>query len=129
MLVKAGARQIMTQYADDGSPSGVAFTLAVAGGTRGFTLPVEIDRVWKVLKSDRGIQPRHKSPEQAQRVGWRIVKDWLEAQLAIVATEMVTFDQVMLPYMRTSSGQSVYDTYLEGGFPALSAPASSIEED
>jgi hypothetical protein len=65
--------------------------------------------------------PRYRTPEHAERVAWRIVKDWLEAQLAIVATEMVTFDQVMLAYVRTSDGTTLYDLYRGGGLPALGA--------
>lgn len=52
----------------------------------------------------------------------RIAKDWLEAQLAILATEMVTFDQVMLPYMRALDGRTMWELYLDEQLPAL-APA------
>ena len=57
------------------------------------------------------IEAKLKTLEQAQRVAWRIVKDWLEAQLAIIETEMVTLDQVMLPYMQGDNGQTVYELY------------------
>jgi hypothetical protein len=80
---------------------------------------VKVDAVCQVLQKDRKIPPRLRTPEQGQRVAWRIMKDWLEAQLAIVATEMVSFDQVMLPYMRTNDGRSVYEHYLDSGLPAL----------
>jgi len=36
--------------------------------------------------------------DQSRRVGWRIIRQWLEAQLAIVETQMVTIEQVFLPY-------------------------------
>ena len=55
--------------------------------------------------------PRYSTPEHAERVAWRIVKDWLEAQLAIIRTEMVTLDQVMLPYMVGDEGHTVYELY------------------
>ncbi len=32
-------------------------------------------------------------------VAWRIVKDWLEAQLALLQSRQVKLEQVMLPYM------------------------------
>lgn len=38
-----------------------------------------------------------------------------------MATEMVTFDQVMLPYMRTLDGRSMWDLYLDNQLPALTA--------
>lgn len=120
VLVEAGARQIMTTYDHVGTPTGVMFSIDTANGLRAFTLPVHTHRVLEVMKRDRTVQPRFKTPEQAERIGWRIIKDWLEAQLAIIKTEMVTFEQVMLPYMRTSDGQSMYELYVAGTLPALS---------
>jgi len=120
LLVKAGARQIMTEYSDEGSPTGISFTLKVPEGTRAFTLPVSTDRVLKVLERDGRMPGRaYPNQEQAERVGWRIVKDWLEAQLAILQTEMVTFDQIMLPYMRGNDGRTIYELYLADQLPAL----------
>ena len=122
ILVEGGARQIMTEYDPVGTPTGVTFAIETADGTRIFTLPVQVERVFAVMKRDRQTPNRFKTPEQAERVGWRIVKDWLEAQLAIIKTEMVTFDEVMLPYMRSSlNGKTMYQLYLEGNLaqPAL----------
>lgn len=119
MLVKAGARQIMSDYGPDGCAIGVTFSIVTATGMRAFQLPVQTDRVLKVMKQDRATPQRLKTIEQAERVGWRIVKDWLEAQLAIVKTEMVTFDEVMLPYMRTDDGRTIYELYLDDQLPAL----------
>lgn len=119
LLVEAGARQIMTEYDADGRAVGVAFSAITDSGPRSFLLPVDIDRVLLVLKRQK-VQSRFQTPEHAERVGWRIVKDWLEAQLAIIKTEMVSLDQVMLPYLRTEDGRTVYDLYLEHEIAALS---------
>jgi hypothetical protein len=119
LLIKAGARQIMSEFAEGGTPVGVMFALQTMDGLRAFKLPVHTDRVMKVMRQDRGTPPRFKNPEQAERVAWRILKDWLEAQLAIVQTEMVSFDEVMLPYMRAVDGRTMYEMYLEGQLPAL----------
>jgi len=121
LLVKAGARQIMSDYAEGGVPTGVMFALHTMDGVRAFKLPVHTDRVMKVMRQDRATPPRYKNPEQAERVAWRILKDWLEAQLAIVQTEMVSFDEVMLPYMRAVDGRTMYEMYLEGQLPALAS--------
>lgn len=118
LLAKAGAHQVATTYSD-GQPSGVAFSLMTPAGLRAFVLPVDVSKVAGVLSKDRDVARRLKTPEQAQRVAWRIAKDWLEAQLAIVATEMVRFDQVMLPYMRAVDGRSMWELYLDNQLPAL----------
>lgn len=110
LLVEAGARSISTEYDDVGNPTGMAFVVETAYGVRRFLVPVNTDAVFAVLAREK-IQPQYKTPEHAERVGWRIVKDWLEAQLAIIRTEMVTLDQVMLPYMADESGLTVYELY------------------
>jgi hypothetical protein len=109
LLVEAGARSIMTNYDDVGSPIGIHFAVETGLGIRTFSLPVNAERVQAVLKRQK-VQPRYSTPEHAERVAWRIIKDWLEAQLAIIRTEMVTLDEVMLPYMR-AEGTTVYELY------------------
>lgn len=113
LLVEAGAESITGVYAG-GNPVGLSFTIQSALGRRGYTLPVQAAAVEKILADDPGMARRYKTPEHAHRVAWRIVKDWLEAQLALVAAEMVALDQVMLPYMHTDDdGTTVYALYQE----------------
>jgi hypothetical protein len=113
LLVEGGARHIMTSYNDAGVPTGIAFIIETGYGQRRYTIPVDASRVHAVLRRDRKVAPRYSTPEQAERVAWRIVKDWLEAQLAIIRTEMVTLDQVMLPYMLSDGDRTVYDLYVD----------------
>jgi hypothetical protein len=126
LLVEAGARSIQTDYDGVGTPVGLAFMVETMNGPRGFKLPVQSFRVQQVLKRDRKVQPRYQTPEHAERVAWRIVKDWLEAQLAIIQTEMVTLDQVMLPYMTGDDGRTVYELYVDR---QLALPAGSYDDD
>ena len=111
LLVEAGARSIMTNYDAVGQPVGMRFAVETAHGLRTFSLPVHAERVEAVMKRDKSVPQRFKTPEQAERIAWRIVKDWVEAQLAIIRTEMVTLDQVMLPYMHSAEGLTVYELY------------------
>lgn len=121
LLVEAGARQVATEYDDVGRATGIAFAVQTAHGPRTFVLPVDSGRVETVLKRDK-VPARYATPEHAERVAWRIVKDWVEAQLAIIRTEMVTLDQVMLPYMRSDEGRTIYELYVDR---QLALPAGS----
>jgi hypothetical protein len=121
LLVEAGARQVMTSYDDVGRATGIAFAIETAHGPRTFVLPVNSSQVEQALKNDR-VPPRYATPEHAERVAWRIVKDWTEAQLAIIRTGMVTLDQVMLSYMRGDDGRTVYELYVDR---QLALPAGS----
>lgn len=77
-------------------------------------------RVREVLRQQKN-NPRNRnrsqiddSRDQAERVAWRIVKDWLAAQLAILETEMVDVQQVFLPYFLNRQGQTLYEVYSSG---------------
>jgi hypothetical protein len=119
LLVESGARAIMAEYSPDGAVVGMSFKVETPHGPRAYTLPVRAERVLAVLTREK-VPQRYRTPEHAERVAWRILKDWVEAQLALLKTEMVTLDQVMLPYMATPDGRTVYDLYVDR---QLSLPA------
>jgi hypothetical protein len=107
LLAASGAASVAVHY-EDGLPSGLSFTLKTPHGTRAFTLPVNVDGVQRMLaeanrkgqlRSDGHKNARLEGREHASRVAWRVVKDWLEANLALIAAQMATIDEVMLPYL------------------------------
>lgn len=109
ILAQRGARQIMIDY-QDGRANRVCFTIDTPIGLQAVVLPVQPDRVLAVLQRD-GIKADY---TRAENVAWRIAKDWLVDQLAILDTEMVTIDQVLLPYFVDRSGRSMYELYNSG---------------
>lgn len=113
VLAKAGATGVAMQY-DNGEPIALAFTANTPFGPREFTMPANWRNVQRVLRKQK-VAPALQTDAHAKRVAWRIVKDWMEAQLAIIQTEMVTIDQVMLPYMRNGDeGETVFEQYQAG---------------
>ena len=118
-LVKHGAKKIMQDYDNDGHITALAFMVDTPAGPRGIRLPANVDAVHAVLTRQKVKCDR----EQAERVAWRIVKDWVEAQMAILESEMVQMDEIFLPYMLSNSGQTVFEAYrnnqlaLGGGSP------------
>lgn len=85
----------------------LAFMIDTPVGQRGIRLPANVDAVQKVLTRQKVKCDR----EQAERVAWRIVKDWVEAQMAILESEMVQMDEIFLPYMVNDRGQTVFAAY------------------
>ena len=106
-LVKHGARKIMQDYDSEGRPQALCFAIDTKFGVRGVKLPANVDAVHKVLVSQKVKCDR----EQAERVAWRILKDWVEAQMAILESEMVQLDEIFLPYMLTKDGSTTYELY------------------
>lgn len=109
-LAKAGASKIMTEMDDGGNIVALSFELKnpEAGAPIVFRLPTDWHPVHDTLLRQR-VSARLQTPEQALRVAWRITKDWVEAQLAIIETKMVTPAQVFLPYALTHDGSTVYE--------------------
>jgi hypothetical protein len=111
ILVGHGAKHILIDY-DHEEPTGLAFIVGTPYGDVPFRLPANIDKVKAVLDKQR-VRTRV-SDEQASRVAWRILKDWVRAQMAILETEMVTIDQIFLPYMQTGQdGKTLYQVMLD----------------
>jgi hypothetical protein len=73
-----------------------------------FRLPADVERIYKVIVKDRNIRSGLRTKEQAARVAWRIVKDWVEAQLAMIEAAMVDAAEVFLPYAQDSRGNTLY---------------------
>lgn len=110
LLVKYGADAVVTRFTG-GKPSGLSFTLPTPHGARAFTLPVDVAAVQRVLARDLGAGKRASSPEQAERVAWRVIKDWLAAQLALIEAQMATLDQALLPYLHIDGEVTVYEAF------------------
>lgn len=111
LLAGHGARQIVTTFADSGEITGMQFSTRTEFGERGFSMPVRTDGVLAAMTADKSI-PRSKcTREQAQRVAWRIAKDWLAAQLALIDAGLASLDEVMMPYMLDQGGRTVFEAY------------------
>lgn len=108
MLSKAGASSIMADYDTDGNVVALSFRLKADGQDIAFKLPTAWQPVLETLKR-QNVTRSLQTPEQALRVAWRITKDWVAAQLAIIETRMVTTAQVFLPYAITKDGSTVYE--------------------
>ena len=114
ILSKAGVRQVMHDYDDTGNIVALSFSLELEGQRRiAFRLPSDWHPVLTLLiaekKKNPNMRPWQTTEEHARDVAWRIIKGWVEAQMAIIETRMVTTAQVFLPYAVTKEGQTVYE--------------------
>jgi uncharacterized protein YqgV (UPF0045/DUF77 family) len=117
-LIEFGATNISIDYDRERKiPTGLSFTVETPIGDREFRLPARIERVQKILKDkynagDRRIGPRHTTFEHAARVAWRVLKDWVEAQIAMVKLDLITVDELFLPQMIAGRrGETVYQLF------------------
>lgn len=109
-LAGHGARQIMVEYDEKGRPTGVTFAIDTPAGRRGFMLPANIDGVLFVFKQQKLKGDR----AQAEKTGWRNIRDWVLAQMAIIEAGMASIDEVFLPYLTDGRGNTLYGLYSNG---------------
>lgn len=118
ILAKHGAKNISIDF-DKSIPVALTFLVDLNGEFINFRLPSNHAGVYKVLCNNKDIARQFRTEEQARRVAWRIVKDWIEAQMAIIEAGLATLPQVFLPYAVLTSGQTVYDAVEGNGLKAL----------
>lgn len=124
ILLKYGARKVGMSVGEDKMPDGIEFVINTQFGLRSYSVEVDVARARKVLQqaySEGRVERRHTDPVHAARVAWRVMKDWLEAQMAMIETGLVSLDQVMLPYMRTDDGHTLYGAWQESERTAIEA--------
>lgn len=115
LLAGHNVSAIMTEY-EGPQVSALNFQIKINDKPMGFRLPCNwraVQQIFKIKNANRKrrngrLEDKIKdSDEQAQRVAWRIIKDWVEAQLALVEVNMVTVPQVFLPYTIMKDGRTL----------------------
>ncbi len=110
-----GVSAMLTEY-DGPQVAAVSFRIQVAGKATSFKLPCNWRAVQQIFKQKNANRVRRngrledkmkEEDEHSQRVAWRIIKDWIEAQLAMVEVNMVTVPQVFLPYAIMADGRTL----------------------
>lgn len=118
ILRKGGAQAVLTEYDPDGQyVSALSFKIVLNGQPITFRLPCDWKPVHDVMfkgKSNRNVWDTKRKEKleddrrnQAIMTAWRIVKDWVEAQMALVETQMVKTEQVFLPYAVMRNGKTL----------------------
>lgn len=120
ILAKHGANNIFKLY-ESGIVKGIAFQSIVNDQPLAFKLPMEEDKILEVFNQAvrSGNIPRkfHNDKEQARRTGWRIIKDWVDSQMSLIAINTVKFEQVFLPYMYDmQTNQTLFEKFEKRNF-------------
>jgi hypothetical protein len=123
-LATHGAKQISYDYGDDGKVQGVAFTINVHDRFIPIKLPARVEQAQAVLKKqwDEGVISHKRGREhtygyeQAYRVAWRNILDWVQAQMALLEIGMAKIEEVFLPYMQDREGVTFFERMEQRGF-------------
>lgn len=123
-ILRAHQARSVTEVYADGKVTAIEFVFDTGWGERPYLLPAKPDVVTALMVEqrnkgkrtwDRGYVDPDNVPqsivEQAERTAWRTIKDWVEAQMALMATRQVSFEQVFLPYALVDEGRTMFDVY------------------
>jgi hypothetical protein len=111
-LVAHKAKSIVRDYDDQGRIKSISFVIETAKGPIGIRLPARIDKVEQIFQND-GI--RYK-PDQPYRTAWATIRDWVDAQMALIDWEMVKPEEVFLPYATNNEGKTFFEVIESRGF-------------
>lgn len=126
MLSEYGVTAMMTEY-DGRQVAAVSFKMNVGGKDMAFRLPCNWRGVLEVFNKDPKFYVKHKDKDienQAIRTSWRIIHDWIDAQLALVEVNMVTIPQIFLPYTIMKDGKTLSE-HIEMNPEFLLGPGSN----
>lgn len=116
VLVGHGASQVLKKYDGKGRVSAVAFIIAIEGVEMPFKLPARVAECEKVLRS-RLKKPTSETfrriAAQSERTAWKIISDWVDAQMAMVELAQINVMEVFLPYVYDAANDRTYYQVLE----------------
>jgi hypothetical protein len=122
LLSRKQAQSITQEFLEDGRVKAISFSMKVGVGFVSFQLPANIEGVHGILQKEAPYNNYRqcsrdayfaKLRSQAERIAWRIVKDWVEAQMAMIESGQAEAAQVFLPYARQHDGRTVYELFIE----------------
>lgn len=124
-LIEHKAKRILQEYSDDGKITAISFSLEINGILHNFKLPARYENVERIFYNQKNKNARSEwqrkkltdaEKEQAYRTAWANIRDWLTAQMALLDTEMVKFEEVFLPYMTNQSGETYFEVLEQNQF-------------
>lgn len=120
-LIRAGATGIMKQYGPSATPGrggpcvSLRFALRVGGHECPFQLPARVEPVFKRLKQQRTHRSRQSDNdlrESADRIAWRQLFRWVEAQVALIDTGMVSPAEPFFAYRwDPQGGRTMFEVF------------------
>ncbi len=108
-LATHGANAILSEYDDTGKVIALRCHISIGEQDIAFRLPSDWRPVPTRLAGDRQVPRGSRPQEQALPMSWRMIKDRVEAQMAIVDTKIVRLEHVLLPYAIMPDGRTLYE--------------------
>jgi hypothetical protein len=113
-LVRAGAVAVSVRY-ENGCVTGMNWTMRVKGRELQFAMPARVEPVFVLLCKRRTGRLDHETKAriraQAERVAWRQLLRWVQAQLAMIEVGMAQQHEVFMPYIQQADGLTLFEFF------------------
>jgi len=116
VLVQAGATSVSIRY-DTGKIIGMSWTMRIGQNELPFAMPARVKPVYELLKSRRSGSgwlddaTKARILAQAERVAWRQLLRWVQAQLAMIEVGMAQRAEVFMQYIQQADGTTLYEWF------------------
>lgn len=110
LLSRKHAVSVSTDFTA-GKPTAITFVIVIGEQRVPFRLEPKIAGVARLLPG--------RDPARAERVAWRILYRWTEAQMAMVESSQAEMGQVFLPYAVGVSGETFWHAFQESKMKQL----------
>ena len=94
--------------------SGVTWAMLWNGKQVHFKMPARVEPVFGIMRKRRGRMSErdtNRLMEQAERVAWRQLLRWIQAQTALIETQMVKPTEPFVGYAVTPDGRTMHDSF------------------
>lgn len=123
-LIQQGANKILKIYDEDCRLKAICFSIIIDGEDISFKLPAKVKACETVLLSNLSArarpETRKKVPQQAERTAWKILQDWVEAQMAMIELSQTEIMEVFLPYVfNNQTEQTFFEQIKSKGYAKL----------
>jgi len=118
ILSSHGANKIMFDYKQDGTLEAITFGLNIDGMQMGFKMPALVENVVQIIYGgeDRYGRPKKITPAQRQQAyftAWANIRDWIDAQMALVETKQAKIQDVFLSFAVMKDGRTLSEHFEE----------------
>lgn len=127
ILVKYGATAILKEYDTTQQINAVNFKIITERGELPFKLPIKVREMQQIINN---LVAEKKLPkkffndkEKAMKVGWRVIRMWIEAQMGLLEMHQTKVEEVFLPYMYSArTDQTLFQMLEKDNFKLLALP-------
>ena len=137
ILARFGAKAILKEYSGERVTAISFFIIAPSGSKIPFKLPLKLEQMRAVI--EKAVDERklaHKFSNEPHRtdkaliVGWRIIKDWIHAQLSLAEVEFANPVEIFLSYAwNPVEEKTFYELIAEKKFKELSLEDKDAKEE